>query len=125
MNNNPSIRDEHRDMFLKLKKLILSFDGMKLRQSANQNAFYSKCRVVVMVRSTSNEDYLTTSWGQGAKLEEKFKVFTGNGKYVRHIRYHNIEEIDEELLKELIAESIILNMEALEMLKIKNHLKNL
>ena len=125
MNNNPSIRDEHRDMFLKLKKLILSFDGMKLRQSTNQNAFYSKCRVVVMIRSTSNEDCLTTSWGQGSKLEENFKVFSGNGKYVRHIKYNNIEQIDAPLLKELIQESIILNMEALEMLKIKNHLKNL
>ena len=125
MNNNPSIRDEHKDMFLKLKKLILSFDGMKLRQTQNQNAFYSKCRVVVMVRSTSNKDYLTTSWGQGAKLEENFKVFTGSGKYVRHINYDNIEQIDVELLKELIEESIILNIEALEMLKIKNNLKNL
>ncbi len=125
MNSIQSIRDEHIDMFLKLKKIILSFDGMKLRQSKNQNAFYSGCRVVVMIRSASNEDYLTTSWGQGSKLERTFNVFTGDGKYVRHIKYTNINQIDTKLLKELISESIILNMEALEMLKIKNNLKKL
>jgi len=124
MNNNTSIRDEHKDIFLKLKKIILSFDGMKLRQSKNQNAFYNHCRVVVMIRSTSNEDCLTTSWGQGAKLEKNFKVFTGHGKYVRHIKFNDIKQINVKLFKELIEESIILNMEATEMLKIKNNLKN-
>jgi hypothetical protein len=123
MNTKMAIKDEHKDMFLKLKKIILSFDGIKLRKNQNQNAFYDKYRVIVMIRSTSNEDVLTTSWGQGAKLENSFKVFSGDGKYVRHIKYNNINQINDKLIKELIIESMTLNMEAYELKKLKCNLK--
>lgn len=119
-----SIQDEHKDMFAHLKKIILSFDELKLKQSKNQNSFYDRYRVVVMIRSSSNDGTLTTSWGQGVKLEKNFKVFTGNGKYVRHIKYSHISQIDIKLFKELIKETMILNMEDYEMKKLKCNLKH-
>ena len=43
------------------------------------------------------------------------KDIQGNGKIVRHIYFQTIVDIDEQMIREIIEETLILNMEAHEL----------
>ncbi len=46
-------------------------------------------------------------------------MLEGSGKIVRHSYYRSLEDLDEALLREMIEESFVLNMEAFEMRQLK------
>jgi hypothetical protein len=72
----------------------------------------------------SRGDLFVVAFGKGAKLQEKYPMLKGTGKVVRHLYFKDIEELDETLLREMIEESLILNIEAYEMKKLRCNQRN-
>ena len=52
---------------------------------------------------------------KGSKLQTLYPKLKGIGKIVRHLEFTNISDIDENEIREMIKESMILNMEDYEL----------
>jgi len=68
-------------------------------------------------------DTFVVAFGKGYKLQEKYPQLQGSGKIVRHLYFNSVDEVDENLFREIIEESFILNMEAHEMKLLKSSLE--
>jgi transketolase C-terminal domain/subunit len=60
------------------------------------------------------------SLAKGYKLADSFPNLVGDGKITRHINIKTIQDIDEKYIKDIICETLILNMEEHELKKLKN-----
>ncbi len=67
-------------------------------------------------------DVLVVAFGKGYKLQEKFPQLEGNGKIVRHLYFKEGESVDEALLRAMIEESLLLNIEGFEMREIRKYI---
>ena len=63
----------------------------------------------------SKGDVFAVAFGKGAKLQEKYPDLKGEGKIVRHLYFKTLADVDEDLLREMIEESLIIGMEGYEM----------
>ena len=118
MQFDKDIRGEFSDIFMKLRSIILSIDEMSELKNAHQTSYRDSYNRVICILRTDDEK-LTWVLGQGAKLEDKYPFIEGSGKIVRHLYFKNIDEVNEELVKEILSESIILNIEAVELQKLR------
>ncbi len=85
-----------------------------------QTSYRDSYAIVAMMRDRG--DTFVVSLGKGYILQEKYPFLEGNGKIVRHLYFSDISEIDEDLLREIIEETLILNMEAYEMKRLRKQL---
>ena len=104
---------EFSTLFKAIRKIILSYPQVTEVKNAKQTSYADAYGMVVMIRS--KQDKFVVAFGKGAKLQEKYPMLQSNGKIVRHLYYKSIEDLDEGLLREILEESFILNMEAYEM----------
>jgi uncharacterized protein YdeI (YjbR/CyaY-like superfamily) len=111
------INSKLSDIFLALREIILSFCEIKEKKNAKQTSYSDRYGVVVMLRG--RDDEFIASFGQGAKLQEKYPCLRGNGKIVRQLSFKSLDDINKKLLKEIIRESMILNMEYYELKKLR------
>jgi hypothetical protein len=109
------------ELFKAIRKILLSYPQLKEVKNAKQTSYADEYSMVVMIRSRT--DRFVVAFGKGYKLQEKYPMLEGSGKIVRHLYYRSLEELDEVLLREIIEESLILNMEAFEMKELKKVLK--
>jgi len=115
MKYEKDMNGQFKEIFTKLEDIILSFPNIKRKKNVHQTSYYDEYKTVVMLRSGCGDKYFTSSWGNGIKLQEKYGIFTGDGKIVRHINFANINEIDENEIRNIIKESMVLNMEYYEL----------
>jgi hypothetical protein len=108
-------------LFKAIRNILLSYPQLKEVKNAKQTSYADEYGMVVMIRSRS--DRFVVAFGKGSKLQEKYPILEGSGKIVRHLYYRSLEELDKALLREMIEESFVLNMEAFEMRSIKMHYK--
>ncbi len=52
-----------------------------------------------------------------------YPTLEGDGKITRHINIKTLQDIEEKQIKDIIAETLVLNMEAHELKKL-NYMKN-
>ncbi len=104
-------------LFKAIRKILLSYPQLKEVKNAKQTSYADEYGMVVMIRSRS--DRFVVAFGKGSKLQEKYPMLEGSGKIVRHLYYRSLEDLDEVLLREMIEESFVLNMEAFEMRQLK------
>ena len=105
------------DIFIKLRNIILNYEGIYEIKNAKQTTYYdTNGRAVCMMRG--RRDHLL-AFSQGYKLQEKYLLLKGFGKIVRHLYYKNLYKIDEVILREIFTESLLLNEEAVELKKLK------
>lgn len=123
MKYDEDMNGEFADIFIELEKIILSYLNIKVKKNAHQTSYRDEYKVVVMLRTANDGKSFVSSWGQGAKLAESYSIFEGDGKIVRQINFANIKQIDEKLLRELITESMMLNMEYHELKLLKKRIK--
>ena len=109
-----------REVFQKIQNIVLSFEGIKKSKSAHQTAFKDSYSTVLMLREY--EDRVTIVLAKGARLQEKYPFLKGDAKVVRHIDKYKMDDLDEKLLREIITETMILNMEHHELKKLKGKL---
>jgi len=104
-------------LFKAIRKILLSYPQLKEVKNAKQTSYADEYGMVVMIRSRS--DRFVVAFGKGSKLQEKYPMLEGSGKIVRHLYYRSLEDLDEALLRKIIEESFVLNMEAFEMRQLK------
>ena len=112
MQYNLDIKGEFSDIFKAIRKILLSYPQMTEVKNAKQTSYADEYGMVVMMRTRGN--VFVVAFGKGSKLQEKFPQLEGSGKIVRHLYFRNIVELDEKLMREIIEESFILNIEAFE-----------
>jgi hypothetical protein len=110
-------RGEFSDFFESIRKILLSCPQLKEVKNAKQTSYADEYGMVVMIRSRN--DRFVVAFAKGSKLQEKYPILEGTGKIVRHLYYKGINDLDEALLREMIEESFVLNMEAFEMKQLK------
>ncbi len=106
-----------REIFKKIRSIILSFKGVSESKSANQVAFKDDYSTVLMLREYENRVIIILA--KGAVLQERYPFLKGDAKVVRHMDIYKMGDLDEGLLREIIKESMILNMENYELKKLK------
>ena len=108
------------ELFKAIRKILLSYPQLKEVKNAKQTSYADEYGMVVMIRSRS--DRFVVAFGKGYKLQEKYPVLEGTGKIVRHFYYKSIDDLDEVLLREMIEESFVLNMEAFELKELRKNI---
>jgi len=115
------IKGEFADIFKAIRKILLSYPQIKELKNAKQTSYSDTYGVVAMLRSRG--DVFVMAFGKGVKLRERYPVLKGSGKTVRHLYFKCLAEVDKGLLKKMIEESLILNMEAHERKALKEYQK--
>jgi len=110
-------RGAFAELFQAIRKILLSFPQITEIKNAKQTSYRDRHGTIIMMRSRA--DLFVIAFGKGAKLQEKYPMLEGTGKVVRHLYFKSIEDLDEALLREMIEECIILNIEAHEMKKLR------
>jgi len=113
-------RGEFSELFKAIRKILISYPQLKEVKNAKQTSYADEYGMVVMIRSRS--DKFVVAFGKGYKLQEKYPMLEGSGKIVRHLYYRRLEELDEVLLREMIEESFVLNMEAFELKQLRKNI---
>lgn len=111
-------RGKHAEHFKAIRKILLSYPEIREVKNAKQTSYRDKYGVIVMMRTRG--DVLVLSFGKGYKLQAKYPQLKGSGKVVRHLYFRTDDEIDEALLREMIEESMVLNLEAYEMKRLRS-----
>ena len=106
-------RSKHAKNFKTIRKILLSYKEITEVKNAKQTSYRDKYGVVIMMRT--KRDVLVLAFGKGYKLQEKYPQLEGTGKIVRHLYFKEDDVVDEMLLREMIEESMVLNMEAYEL----------
>ena len=114
------INSEFSNIFKKVRKILLSYPQLKEVKNAKQTSYADEYGMVVMIRSRA--DRFVVAFGKGSKLQEKYPMLQGTGKIVRHLYYKSIDDLDEALLREIIEESFVLNMEAYELKQLRKNI---
>ncbi len=112
------IQGKFADVFMYLRAVILCFDGVSELKNEKQTSYRDEYGRVVCILRTDDEK-LTLVLAQGAKLESRYPFLEGNGKIVRHLYFLTLDEVDDALIKDMIEESMVLNMEAVELKKLQ------
>ena len=103
-----------------MRKIVLSYKQIEEIRNAKQTSFRDEYGVVVMLRVKG--DKLVAAFGKGSKLQDRYPELEGSGKIVRHLYFKSIDEVNEKLIREILQESFILNMEAFELKALKPRL---
>ena len=117
MQYNLDIRGEFADIFIDIRKILLSYPQIKELKNAKQTSYHDEFGVLVMIRTKG--DHFVVAFGKGSKLQNKYPMLQGSGKIVRHLHFKSMDEINEIVLREMIEESFILGMEAFEMRELR------
>ncbi len=118
MQFNKDIAGKFSELFLRLRDIILSYEEMNELKTIHQTSYRDGYdRVICILRA--DDEKLIWVLGQGAKLMDRYPFLEGNGKIVRHLYFKKLDEINEDFIREILEESFILNIEAVELKKLR------
>ena len=112
MQFDKDINGKYAEIFLKLREILRSFPDIKEIKNAKQTSYSDSYAMVAMIRG--RDDRFVMAFGKGYALQEKYPMLEGEGKIVRHLYFCDISDVDEDLIREIIDEALILNIEANE-----------
>jgi hypothetical protein len=108
---------EFSEIFLKLREILLSIQGIREQKNAKQTSYYDAYSAICFLRASKKK--FTLSLAKGAMLEKKFPFLKGDGKVVRHLYYHDSVQIEEATIRAMIEETMLLNLEAYELKQLR------
>ncbi len=108
------------DTFLMIRDILLAFPEIREQKNAKQTAYYDAYSAVCFLRS--DEEKLTLALARGAALLPKFPFLKGEGKIVRHLYFKSPSEVDKSLIEAIIQETLMLNLEASELKRLRKYL---
>ena len=114
-------KSKHAKNFKTIRKILLSYKEITEVKNAKQTSYRDNYSMVVMIRTKGG--VLVVAFGKGNQLQEKYPQLKGYGKIVRHLYFKEDAVVDEMLLREMIEESMVLNMEAYELRLMRCNLK--
>ena len=109
-----------REIFNRVADIVLGFEGVKEKKSTNQTTYKDKYQSILHLRYDAQK--LTIAFARGAQLQKKYPFLEGCGSIVKHWYVHDMCDLDEGILREIIKETMILNMEHYELKKLKGKL---
>lgn len=105
MQFDKDLSSPYKDLFLKARALLLSFDGIvetkKERITTYSNSHGGICHMRTMPYGV---DF---GFLKGAKMEDKYAVLTGKGKAIRVVPQK--EKLDKEVITYYIEQAISIN----------------
>ncbi len=107
-------------LFEQVRALLLSYPQISEHKQAHQTTYKDNGKSICMMRS--NNDALTLSWAKGSRMTTKFPQLKGNQKIVRHLYLKSNVEFDALLLRNMVEESLVLNIEDSELKRMQNQL---
>ena len=121
MQYDTDLKSKHAKNFKSIRKLLLSYDEITEIKNAKQTSYHDSYGVIAMMRTKG--DVLVVAFGKGYKLQKKFPQLEGNGKIVRHLYFKEEDSVDEALLRAMIEESLLLNIEGFEMRELRKYIE--
>ncbi len=115
------IRSDHSELFLHLRSIILSFHEIKEKKNAKQTSYYDEYSAICFLRVRQGKVRL--SFANGASLKKQFQTLLGESKIVRYLEFTTINDVDKVLIKEMINESLLLNIEKKAVREMKKEAK--
>ena len=103
---------KYSTLFLYIREILLSYEGMSEVKKANITSFFCEGSGICYLRT--NETGLTIAMFKGARLEDRYNLFHGNGKIIRHMYMKKKTDIKKSVLKEYIQDAIVYNIEKKE-----------
>lgn len=108
------------ETYKKVQEIVLSFSGVKVKKSTNQLTYKDKYQSILHLRKY--DEKVTIAFAKGAQLQKDYPFLEGDGSVVRHWNLYTVDDLDEGFLREMIQESMILNVEHYEMKKMRKKL---
>lgn len=107
-------------LFTRLRDILLSYEAISEKKNEKQTSFYDAYSAVCFLRG--REHGMVISLAKGAKLQDKYPFLQGDGKVARYFILKDETELDGALFREIIEETMMLNLETHEQNKIKKQL---
>ena len=103
------IRSEQAELFLHIRNIVLSFEGINELKNPKQTSYRDSLSTVCMLRVRKGTVRL--SFANGARMNKRYPELRGEAKIVRYIEFTSTKVVDEKLLRAMIKESLFLNIE--------------
>jgi hypothetical protein len=110
---------ELSELFLTLRSIILNHGEIKELRNAKQTSYKDRYSTICMIRV--RKGVIRLSFANGAKMTEKFPQLRGEAKIVRYLEFTTEEDVNTALLRALIEESLLLNIENDSLKQLKTH----
>jgi hypothetical protein len=95
----------HKKSIAKLRKLVNDTAPKLLESSKWGNGVWLKGDLPIIYIHTK-PDHLQFGFFAGANLSDPGNLLRGSGKYVRHIRVENTEDVDETVFATMIRKAV-------------------
>ena len=97
------------ELFLYVRDLLLGFESVKEKRTHNITSFYCEGSGICYLKTS--EKGLIIAMFKGAFLEDRYNLFSGSGKMIRHMYMKKKDDIKESVLKEYFQDAIVYNIE--------------
>jgi len=124
MQFNIDSHSEFKEIFTKLREVFLSYPQIKEKRNAKQTAYYDACSAIGFLRPHNDGMSYCLSLANGHTLQKNYPMLKGNGKIARHLYFKCSDDIDVPFIREIIEESLVLNIEKSERKKLKKKLRS-
>ena len=102
----------YSELFLYVRELLLSFEGMKEVKKTHITSYFCEGSGICYLRTY--ETGLTIALFKGVSLEDRHNLLTGEGKTIRHMYMRNKKDIKKDILQEYFQDAIVCNIEKKE-----------
>ena len=91
----------------KLRRIILTSSEKIQEQIKHKIPFYSYKGQLCYINPS--DEKVVLGFSRGADLPDEFRMLVGSGKSVRHVVFNASQKIDEDKVRNLIYEALIVN----------------
>lgn len=98
------IKSEHKELFLKARQLLISYDGMKETKKMRITTYSKDGKGICHMRTMPYG--IDFGFLNGVKMEDKLNLLTGNGKVMRVLPIKLT--FDEKIIRYYLDQSVAL-----------------
>ena len=104
MQYNKDLTSQHKELFLKAREFLLSFDGIIETKKARITTYSNNKGCICHMRTMPYG--IDFGFLKGAKMEDDLKLLTGNGKAIRVL---HLKKMNKEIVEYYIKQAIEIN----------------
>lgn len=114
MQFDKDLNSEFSEVFLKVRSILLKHNLQEL-QRENITSYFSEEGGICYLRTT--KDKLVMGVFKGSLLEEKFPLINNGQKIIRHLYFRTLKDVKNDIINDIVKDSIIINIEKYEQRK--------
>jgi hypothetical protein len=104
MQFDTDMKSEHKELFLAVRKLLLTFNGFKETKKDRITTYANENGGICHLRTMNHG--IDIGFLKGARMEDKHGLLSGSGKVMRVL---SLESINEEVIEYYINQAIEIN----------------